>query len=205
MDNMYSSELPSELPLESLSWAYSEGRITYISEEVAQSIGTMTTLTNLELQALQSCYTAPPLQSLPLLQRLVLKESASLPLQLLEPFTFTSLEELHIEDDNPKDARGYPFLQSFYAGRPVADVPLPFRDLHPSNYPRKEIDEPELEELRVLTKCKAVECMSIVLQFPRIRKISGNATLLILGLPSKPPQDWVVSNNDSCSRLFTKL
>lgn len=157
------SELPFELPLESLSLSCQLWIPSSMSGPQVQRIGGITTLTSLELQNLRSCYDPSSLQTLPLLQRLTFKNCCQLALVLLmsdEPGIFASLQELHTEDGNP-------------AGVHVAKV-------------------------------RAVECMSAVLQLPRIRKISGNTTLLTEGLPQKP-LGWHVSNDDGGFRVFTKL
>ena len=146
-----------------------------------------------------------PLHGLPLLQRLVVKESIHLAAQLLQPGAFTSLQQLHVEADYPADECGYPFMDSLQ--RPMGSyISSPLGGLHAFHEYAWEMDEAEeLEVMRVLVKRKAIECMSAVLELPHIRRISGNATLLNLGLPHMPPHGWVVSQDEQASRIFTKI
>lgn len=205
MDYWSPNELPSAKTLESLSWTCIDEGYEYFSEPVAIQIAALTSLTNLELCQTRLFSYVRQLGSLPQLQRLVLEECATLGQHLLQPGAFTSLQELHIQNDYDTDSKGYPDLQEFLRRDTPDLVPPELRDLEVfENFenPDKIIEEEELEELRVLMKAKAVECMSGVLQLPRIRKLSGDGTLLELGLPEEL-SGWTVSE-ELRFRVWTK-
>ena len=202
MENWPPSELPCQLALESLSWECDQWDMTYFSELEADRLAAITTLTNLELRQTHLFGYVKALQSLPYLQRLALEGCANLGQHLLEPGAFASLEELHIENDYPTDRKGYPDLQRLHKQDKPDSLPPELRNSQCFEDPSKMIGEEDLERMRAAMKAKAVQCMSVVLQMPHIRKLSGNATLLKLGLP-QPLPGWALSV-DYSDRVWTK-
>ena len=53
-------------------------------------------------------------------------------------------------------------------------------------------------------KSKAVECVSAVLQMPNMEKVSGNASLLRLGLP-EALHGWVIDRQAGHKAICRKL
>lgn len=172
------------LGLESFSWTCIPGK-TITTEEI-QCIAALKTLRSLELSLFERFADVKPLQSLPLLQKLTLQGCASLGEKLLQHGAFPSLIELRIDDDYPEDAMGYPDVQMLYLqGRgqilpPEVAERVEHLGLFQEGRP-DVIGKEALSSLRALMKVRAVKCMIVVLQMPKIRKISGNGTLLRLG------------------------
>lgn len=186
---------PLQLPplaLQSFAWTSILG--VPATEAEVQCIGALTTLTSLELNMLENVTDVKPLQSLPHLQKLTMEGCAKLGEQLLQPGAFPSMTELRIDDDYPEDEEGYPDVQKLYSeGRMQIVPPAVVRMIDSMGLsqesPSEVISEEALTSVRNMMEETAMQCMSVVMQMPRIKTVSGNATLLKLGLAPKP-QGW---------------
>ena len=171
----------------------------------------MTALTQLELCYVWEYKGAEQLQSLHLLQKLVLSKCGNLGRELLEMDAFPVLRELELSKDYRTDDKGYPDVERFYHGGFDYCIPQEAVDLlkETGGFPRDPlstyvINQMDVDAMRVAMKATAVECMSFVLEKPSMRKISGNATLLELGIPPRP-LGWLDSEAGDGSKIWCKM
>lgn len=214
----WSYALPNSLALERLTYERQREWMYGAREGYIDSVAAMTTLTHLELAQVERFQNPKQLHRLPLLRTLILRECGHFAEQLLEPTAFDSLRELQIYDDYPAiTPDGYPDIQHARVRSLYQDLPPHMvieNDEGGANRPRymaivdgegaERLTTQQLLDRQSIMKSKAVACMSAVLQMPNIEIVSGNASLLRLGLP-EALHGWVIDRQACHKAICRKL
>ena len=195
-------DLP-QLGLKRFSWSFGSWNPYVSGTGELRRLASMTALTHLELSFVRTSSGEMQLQSLRLLQKLDLNGCGNLGQKLIELRAFPVLRELHIEDNPPTDELGYPDVQRYY---PHSRLLFPTRAhvLLDSAQPGLQMQGALLDAARSLMKEDFVHCMSIVLNIPSMRKISGKSPLLALGLPESSP-GWAGSRARDGTVTWNKI